>query len=182
MLEGKTINLRAREKEDLPLFAEWLSNLDFLGEYSGIRQTSKSDVEKMDEEEKPHEMKDFFIEKKDGTKIGLISHFYVLHPAARQLEIGYSILPNERKKGYCTEAANIIVDYLFLSKNSTRIQACTDTRNLASQKVLENAGFKKEGTLRKCHFARGEWRDWLIFSILREEWTQPKILTKNPQK
>jgi len=180
LLEGKTVNLRVREKEDLPLFAEWFSNLEFLGEYSGVRQTSKSDVEKMDEEEKMHEMKDFFIEKKDGTKIGLISHFHVLHPAAKQLEIGYSVIPTERRKGYCTEATKIIVDYLFLSKDTTRIQAATDTRNLASQKVLENAGFKKEGTLRKCHFSRGAWRDWLLYSILREEWKQPKILTKTP--
>ena len=43
---------------------------------------------------------------------------------------------------------------------------------------LENAGFKKEGTLRKAFFSRGEWIDTAVFSILREEWKEPKILTR----
>jgi RimJ/RimL family protein N-acetyltransferase len=87
-------------------------------------------------------------------------------------------LPNERGKGYCSEAVKIMVDYLFLSKDIGRIQAQTDPRNVASQKVLEKAGFKKEGTLRRNFFTRGEWRDAYIYSILREEWKEPKILTR----
>jgi ribosomal-protein-alanine N-acetyltransferase len=59
-----------------------------------------------------------------------------------------------------------------------RIQVTTDPRNLASQKVLEKAGFKKEGTLRKWSFLRGEVRDGYLYSILREEWKEPRILAK----
>ena len=124
------MNLRVMEKEDLPLLAEWLSNPEVSGEYQGLRQFPKSEFEKTFESEDKHELKDFFIEKKDGTKIGVISHFYVLHPAGfRQLEIGFTLLPNERRKGYCSEATNIMVDYLFLSKDTMRIQAFTDVRN-----------------------------------------------------
>jgi RimJ/RimL family protein N-acetyltransferase len=71
-----------------------------------------------------------------------------------------------------------MVDYLFLSNSLIRIQALTDTRNLPSQRVLEKAGFKKEGLLRKTAFMRGDWRDLFIYSILREEWKEPKILTQ----
>jgi RimJ/RimL family protein N-acetyltransferase len=87
-------------------------------------------------------------------------------------------VPSERGKGYCSEAVKIMVDYLFLSKDTGRIQAQTDPRNTASQKVLEKVGFKKEGTLRKNFFTRGEWRDAYIYSILREEWKEPKMLTR----
>jgi len=73
-----------------------------------------------------------------------------------------------------------MVDYLFLSKDIVCIQAHTDVGNIASQKVLEHAGFKKEGIIRKHSFVRGEWRDWSLYSILREEWKEPKILTKTP--
>ncbi|MGA2309032.1 MAG: GNAT family protein [Candidatus Bathyarchaeia archaeon] len=128
------------------------------------------------------ELKPFIIEKKDGSKIGFVSHFYVLHPAARQLEIGYILVPSERGKGYCTEAVNIMVDYLFLSNNIERIQAQTDVRNVGSQKVLEKAGFKKEGTIRKLFFLRGQLRDACLYSILREEWKEPKILTRTEKK
>jgi len=176
LLEGIKVNLRVMEKEDLPLIAEWFSSPEVFGEYNTLRQMSKTEAEKM--LESPLELKPFIIEKKDGSKIGFVSHFYVLHPAVRHLEIGYILVPSERGKGYCTEAVNIMVDYLFLSKESRRIQAQTDLRNVASQKVLEKVGFKKEGTLRNNFFVRGEWRDAYLYSILREEWKKPRILTK----
>jgi len=175
VLEGKNVNLRIVEKEDLPLLAEWFNQLEVFGEYNPLHQMSRTDVEKI--LETPNEEKPFIIEKKDGGKVGFITHFCVLHVAGRQLEIGYSLVPNERGKGYCSEAVKIMADYLFLSKAIERVQAQTDPRNAASQKVLEKAGFKKEGILRKNFFIRGEWRDACIYSILREEWKEPKILT-----
>jgi RimJ/RimL family protein N-acetyltransferase len=176
VLEGKNVNLRIMEKEDLPLLAEWFNKPEVFGEYNPLHQVSRTEAEKMFES--PHEEKSFIIEKKDGSKIGFITHFYVLHVAGRQLEIGYSLVPSERGKGYCTEATQLMVDYLFLSKETMRIQAQTDPRNVASHKVLEKVGFKKEGTLRKSFFMRGEWRDAYIYSILREEWKEPRILTR----
>ena len=102
----------------------------------------------------------------------------MLTPVGKILEMGYALLPSERGKGYCTEAAKIMVDYLFLSKDMACIQATTDVGNVASQKVLEKAGFQKEGVMRKRFFLNGEWRDTVLFSILREEWKEPKILIK----
>ena len=175
------MNLRVAEKEDLPLFAEWLNNPDFFGEYFAPLQRSKVELEKMFESS-PFEMKVFIIEKKDGTKIGQMVHFNMLAPYAKMLEIGYALVPSERRKGYCSEAAQLMVDYLFLSKDITRTQATTHVGNVASQKVLEKCGFKREGTLRKAVQSRGKWTDLVIFSILREEWKEPKILTKTTQK
>jgi RimJ/RimL family protein N-acetyltransferase len=177
LLEGKNVNLRVMEKEDLPLFAEWLNNPDFFGQYFAPLQRSRTELEKMFENN-PLEMKVFVIEKKDGTKIGQIAHFNMLAPYAKMLEIGYALAPSERRKGYCTEATQLIVDYLFLSKDIVRIQATTHFGNVASQKVLEKSGFKREGTLRKAVQSRGEWTDLIVFSVLREEWKEPKILTK----
>jgi ribosomal-protein-alanine N-acetyltransferase len=172
MLEGKLVNLRVVEKDDLPLLKEWKNNLEFTGQYQLISQETIKDLEKQYGE--LVDEKWFFIEKKDGTKIGFISH----RPVFKIQEIGSVLLPSERGKGYCSEAVNIMVDYLFLSRDITRIQAHTDARNAAAQKVLEKAGFKKEGTFRKEYFVGGEWRDSCIFAILREEWKEPKILTK----
>jgi len=176
LLEGNIVNLRAMDKEDLPLYVEWVNKPEFLGEYNSLMQFSKSEAEQKLENQ--YEMKYFVIEKKDGNKIGLIFHFYVLHPAGKQLEIGYALVPSERRKGYGTEAIRTIVDYLFLSKDTPRVQASTDARNLASQKTLEKAGFKKEGVTRKNFFTRGKWTDDCLYAILREEWNEPKVLTK----
>jgi ribosomal-protein-alanine N-acetyltransferase len=172
VLEGKTVNLRVVEKEDLLFLKEWRNNLEFTGQFQSVSQETMKDLEKqygdlVDE-------KWFFIEKKDGTKIGTMSHKSVF----KIQEIGSALLPSERGKGYCSEAVMIMVDYLFLSKDIPRIQAHTDARNVPAQKVLEKAGFKKEGTFRKEYFVRGEWRDSCIFAILREDWKEPKILTR----
>jgi RimJ/RimL family protein N-acetyltransferase len=175
LLEGKLVNLRIVEKEDFTQIAEWINNLNFFGEYNPVMQETKTDLEKRFEQAKM-----FFIEKKDGTKIGFIGQPPL---GSSQVEIGYALLPNERGKGYATEATKIIVDYLFLSKDTVRIQAHIDPKNIASQKVVEKNGFKKEGLIRKCFFSKGEWRDMLLYSILREDWKGPKILTKTvPEK
>ena len=124
------------------------------------------------------EWKTFLIERKEGTKVGIIASFYALHPMGNTLEISYAMIPSERGKGYCTEAAQIIVDYLFLTKEAPCIQATAQIKNVASQKVLQRVGFKKEGIMRKRSYILGEWTDMVLFSILREEWKVPKILTK----
>jgi RimJ/RimL family protein N-acetyltransferase len=166
------VNLRIIEKEDLSVLHEWYNNPDFMGEFEPLRQETRIDLEKTYDNLKDAQW--FFVEKKDGTKIGHIAHFLV----SGEVEVGYFIVPNERRKGYATEAIKIMADYLFLSKDTVRIQSRTDSENLASWKALEKAGFTREGILRKTCYCRGAWKNDCMYSILREEWRGPKILTK----
>ena len=145
------------EKEDLQQITEWFNNIEFLGEYMGPFALRRAEMEKACfPEVDPFEPKWFFIEKKDGSKIGYIWHANMLNLYMKMLELGYFLVPSERGKGYCNEATQLMVDYLFLSKDTTRIIATTHPRNVASQKVLEKVGFKREGTLRKTYLLRGE--------------------------
>lgn len=164
----------------MSFLVECINNIDFYAAYGPITQGSKTETEKQFENPTPlatiTKRVRFVIEKKDGTKIGFIAH-YCVQPI-RLMEIGYAIIPSERGKGYGTDAVQIMVDYLFLSKDVVRIQAVTDVRNKASQRVLEKTGFQREGVLRKVGYVRGKWADACIYSILREEWKEPKILTK----
>jgi RimJ/RimL family protein N-acetyltransferase len=172
MLEGKRINLRLAEKEDVPLLAQWLSDVNFAGEYQHFPdQISKDQIEKRITEQKLYQTEwvDFIIEKKGGAKIGWAVH-YVSAPNFGWTEIGFAIIPSERNKGYATETIQILSDYLFLSRDIIRIQAIIDARNIASQRALEKAGFKKEGTMRKAFWdAEEKWADADIYSVLREE-------------
>jgi RimJ/RimL family protein N-acetyltransferase len=144
LLEGKAVNLRVMEKEDLPLFAEWYNNPEFMGEAIFPTQRSVTDTEKAFLEPSPLESKGFIIEKKDGTKIGTISHFNMLSPVGKLLEIGYALIPSERGKGYYAEAVQLMVDYLFLSKETPRIQSLTLVKNVASQSSGKS-GLQKRG-------------------------------------
>ena len=155
MLEGNLVNLRVVEKEDLPQLQELWNNPDFAGEYNPLlKQESKTDLEK-DYEKLGSEKAWFLITKKDGTRIG----YYGMGLVGPYWEIGYVLIPNERRKGHCTEATMIAVDYLFMSKDIARIQATTHIENVASQKILQKAGFQREGTIRKGMFAWGRWAD-----------------------
>ena len=181
MLEGKTVNLRVMEREDIDFVAEHRNDINCMGEYGpDTEQVSKSEL--MKGYDNPSnifillEAKKFIIEKKDGTRIGVIHHF--LDSPHRLMELACWLVPSERKKGYATEATQLMVDYLFLSKDIARIQAIVQVRNVASQRGLEKAGFQREGTMRDESFDRGAWRDYYLYSILRREWKEPKILTK----
>ncbi|MCJ7425364.1 GNAT family N-acetyltransferase [Candidatus Bathyarchaeota archaeon] len=172
MLEGKNVNLRVAEKEDLPLLSEWFNNPEFAGRYNPLdAQESKTDIEKR-YEKLGSEKVWFLILKKDGSRIGYLGMGLV----GPYWEIGYVLVSSERGKGYCTEAAQLAVDYLFMSKDIVRIQATTHIENIASQKVLGKAGFQREGRIRKGLFAWGNWADLYLYGILREEWKEPKIL------
>ena len=170
LLEGKLVNLRVIEKENSLLLADWSNNLEFFSDM-WFPQMSKTEWEKRYDSFTP-DTKWFFIEKKDGSRIGTIFHFL----NGYFMEIGYILVPHERKKGYGSEAVKIIVDYLFLSKELVRVQAITGLDNFASQRILEKAGFTKEGIIRKSAFIRGVWQDGVLYSILREEWKEPKII------
>ena len=122
MLVGNTVNLRVVEKGDLSIIKGWVNNLIFIGEYGPLPQETLGELEKQYERTTSTGGAWFFIEKKDGTKIGYVAHYL----ARKQHEIGYGVISSEQGRGYCTEAATMIVDYLFLTKNLVRIQADAD--------------------------------------------------------
>ncbi|NWF86615.1 GNAT family N-acetyltransferase [Candidatus Bathyarchaeota archaeon] len=171
MLVGKRVNLKVAEKEDVPLLAQWLNDVNFSGDYQHFPdQITKAMLEKRIVEHRlyQNEWVDFIIEKKDGNKIGWAAH-YLSAPNFGWIEIGYAIAPNERNKGYATETIQILVDYLFLTRDIVRIQAVIDSANIASRRTLEKARFKKEGTLRKALWnAKGKWTDGDFYGILRD--------------
>jgi RimJ/RimL family protein N-acetyltransferase len=182
LLEGKLVNLRVIEKEDVDFQFSCFNQIDFWGEYThpASEQVPKwylmRDIENPNDFRKALEDRIFIVDKKDGTKIGLMWHFTNLPYGT--LEVSCFLVPSERGKGYGAEATQLMVDYLFLSKDIVRIQTDTNVGNKEAQKTLKKVGFKIEGTIRKFQLVRGVWNDYYLLSILREEWKEPKILTK----
>lgn len=87
-----------------------------------------------------------------------------------EYEIGYQIFrPEDRGKGAATEAVNLMVRYLFITKQMNRIRLVTHTDNAASRRVAEKSGFQHEGTARKAVFFGGKHHDVEIYGILRDE-------------
>ena len=82
-------------------------------------------------------------------------------------ELGYGILPEFRGKGLATAAVKIITDYGFKKLKLRRIEGYCRTFNKASAKVLEKAGYKLEGVLRKNKCKDGKYLDDMVWAKVK---------------
>jgi ribosomal-protein-alanine N-acetyltransferase len=110
----------------------------------------------------------------DGTLIGIASWKAAHRGGSRGscFEIGLALLPDYRGQGLGTTAQRLLVDYLFRFTTVHRLEAGTDTDNIAEQKALERIGFIREGVLREVAFRDGTWRNSVIYALLRKDWQQ----------
>lgn len=84
-------------------------------------------------------------------------------------EIGIAILPEARGRGYGTLAQRDLAEYLFAHTPAHRIEAATEIGNVAEQRALEKAGFKREGVSRGTGWRAGSWRDGVRYALLRTD-------------
>ena len=85
-------------------------------------------------------------------------------------EIGYSLARPLWGRGLATEAAASVVGYGFEELDLARIWAAADVRNVASWRVMEKLGMRREGQLRSRRVVHGERVDDVLYALLREEW------------
>jgi len=88
----------------------------------------------------------------------------------QMVEVGYHLGVEYWGKGYATEALRAFSDHLFKTTKLEKLYARWYSVNPASGRVLEKAGYIREGTLVR-HFSRwGEWFDVVCTRMLRSEW------------
>jgi RimJ/RimL family protein N-acetyltransferase len=108
----------------------------------------------------------------DGLLVGELSWLKVFNgppPNGDCWNMGIWIAPEHRGKGHGKSAQELGAAYLFEHTMLERVEASTESGNLAEQRALERAGFTREGVLRHACFRGGEWRDMVVFSKLRGE-------------
>lgn len=87
-----------------------------------------------------------------------------------QAELSLWIAPPWWNRGYATEAAKAALGFGFEQLGVNRICAYHMTRNAASGRALERAGFQREGILRQRVRKWGVFEDVVALAILRAEW------------
>ena len=87
-------------------------------------------------------------------------------------EIGYWLAEPFWGKGITSRAVIAMTKFAFDNFNFNRLFAAVFEGNPASMKVLENSGYKLEGTFRQTVFKEGIFKDQMMYSILREEFNQ----------
>ena len=68
-----------------------------------------------------------------------------VHDNRTQAEIGFTVAAAYQGRGYAIEAVRRVLDHHFADKGLCRVSAECDARNLRSARLLERAGFRREG-------------------------------------
>lgn len=87
----------------------------------------------------------------------------------RSVEIGYGVLGGERGKGYASEALGAVARWALTDGGIQRAWLTANTDNVASVRVAEKAGFRREGTLRRAAMEEDGLHDQAVFSLLDDE-------------
>lgn len=73
-------------------------------------------------------------------------------------------------KGIGTQVTKDILAQGFHKLNLNRIMLTVSAPNIAGIRAYENAGFKKEGVMRKACFRDGQFHDKILMAFLKEDW------------
>jgi RimJ/RimL family protein N-acetyltransferase len=103
----------------------------------------------------------------DGSILGGVTlrHF---DPMRGTIEVGYWLFAHARGRGLATRAVRTVAREAFAS-GLWRIEANVRIGNKASERVLERAGFTREGVRRRLLRHDGERVDATAFSLLAGE-------------
>lgn len=107
----------------------------------------------------------------DGSFVGMAEiEISIINEYGGIGEIGYYTLPSFWGNGYTTEIAKLLLEIGFRDIKLHRLYGRCNVNNLASKRVMEKIGMKKEGELRKVRFKEMEWVNEFSYGILLEEW------------
>jgi RimJ/RimL family protein N-acetyltransferase len=177
-LKTHRLCLRPFQESDLDAFATYRSDPDVARYQSWATPYTLDQAIAFLEEMKlaqagtPGAWYQFAIER--HIQLGIIGDcaFQVLTDDSQQAQIGFTISRLHQKQGYALEAVSRMVDYLFGELHLHRVTATCDVENLASIKLLERVGMRREAHLIENIWFKGAWGSEYSYALLHREWSQ----------
>ncbi|KAA3503045.1 MULTISPECIES: GNAT family N-acetyltransferase [Rhizobium/Agrobacterium group] len=111
----------------------------------------------------------FLLFEKETLLVGGITIGYIRRGAAQSCMIGYWVGERHAARGHMSAALKLVIPYIFNGLQLHRIEAACIPENFKSIRLLENAGFQREGLLREYLKINGQWRDHMMFSLLADQ-------------
>jgi ribosomal-protein-alanine N-acetyltransferase len=114
-----------------------------------------------------------FVSRRDDERhvVGRISLGGILRGAFQNAYLGYWIDAAHQGQGLMTEAVRAATNFAFGAAALHRVQAAVMPSNKASLRVLEKAGYRREGAAARYLCIAGAWEDHLLFAVTAEEWS-----------
>jgi RimJ/RimL family protein N-acetyltransferase len=111
----------------------------------------------------------------NGKVLGA-SSYYDISIENHNLEIGYTWMAAPYRGTNLNPIVKLaMIGAAFDDFGAERVKFVTSSKNLRSQKAMENIGLTREGTLRRDRLiADGSFRDTVVFSVIKPEWHEFK--------
>lgn len=172
---GRNIYIRQLDTSDATALLELqISNKEFFQAYTPKRiegfytiegQTNAIEANIAKSESGSSYSFGIFLNETDQL-IGNVALTEILRGSLQSCYIGYSMDQQQNGKGYMTEAVILAVDFAFKELELHRIEAGVMPHNIRSMKVLEKAGFHKEGIAIKNVKINDKWEDHQVLAIV----------------
>jgi RimJ/RimL family protein N-acetyltransferase len=175
MYYGDRVKLRALEMEDLDIIMKHWNNLELRQYLHSQTPMSKHAERKWLERvttQDPWRDGEIVLaieDKKSGEFLGTVSLFDI-SKQHQKAEFGIAIHnPDNLGKGYGTDSTRVILWMAFHILGLNSVYLITMGGNKRAQKAYEYAGFKRAGMFRQGAYVKGEFHDFIIMDILKDE-------------
>ena len=111
----------------------------------------------------------FVFRQEDDALIGGLALANVRRGVAQAASLGYWIGAPYARQGYMTAAVRALVPAAFDLLRLHRVEAACIPTNVASVRLLEKTGFRREGYARSYLCINGIWQDHLLYARLRTD-------------
>ncbi|MFI0938141.1 GNAT family N-acetyltransferase [Streptomyces sp. NPDC021020] len=177
MLRGRTVGLRARHEEDIPilraeLFDDVATASRSEGEAWRPAAPGTKDPRFVTDDQDPKNVPFSVVELAGGTLVGH-ANLWGIDNHSRYAHIGLSLLPSARGKGYGKDVVAVLCHYGFVVRGLNRLQIETLADNPAMLRAAETNGFVREGVLRSAAWVMGGFVDEVVLGLLAHEWQPP---------
>jgi ribosomal-protein-alanine N-acetyltransferase len=106
----------------------------------------------------------------DGALVGACNLSEIVRGAFHSAYLGYYGFVPWTGQGYMRAGLALALDAAFRDLRLHRIEANAQPANLRSIRLLQAAGFTREGYARRYVKIAGRWRDHVRFAMLAEDW------------
>jgi ribosomal-protein-alanine N-acetyltransferase len=102
--------------------------------------------------------------------VGYVNLNAVVRGVFQNAYLGYAVAEAANGRGYATEAVREATRIGFEELGLHRVQAAVIPRNAGSVRVLEKAGFRREGFAERYLLIDGTWEDHILFAVTCDEY------------
>lgn len=174
IIKYEDIILRAIEEEDLELLKDMMNDPEIENMTGGYSYPVSTFQQKkwFEAQAYKNELR-LIIDTKEHGSIGIVMITDIdWKNSIAQFHSKISNTKNLRGQGYGTKATQALIKYAFEQLNIHCIYSHIIEYNIASQRVKEKCGFKKDGVLRKRIYKNNKYHDVIVWSILKEEFNE----------